>query len=248
MCTTPDISLHSEADEADKVHTSKDSVQSNEEREGDVNVDNQHENSVPQSDVETGDGDNTNNPIELDVLAEPDIETGNDDDNQNNPKEHDFLARDDVVNTVDDNVGSENLQDAAQPDIEKGSNGDETGTIEDDNITEGLASSYAKKLSKISDVSNDDLLILPRRVSPQPDSVPNTCAICFESYKPGDTVAWSNNRQCIHAFHLDCVLEYLVLVKGRRVPCPTCRQTFTTFSIKKSNSKPKTTHAVHHHR
>ena len=226
LCTTPNISLQSEDDDDNKVHANsqsgKDAAQSDIEKEGDDNANNQLEQSVGESDTEAGGGDNVNNSNEQELLAQPDEE-----------------------NDGNDIMDSQNRQDEAQPDIEEGGDGDETGILED---TITGVSSYAKKLSMVSDVSNDDLLMLPRRVSPQPDTVPNTCAICFESYKPGDTVAWSNNRQCIHAFHLDCVLEYLVLVKSnRRVPCPTCRQTFTTFSIKKSNPKQKSAqHGVHH--
>ena len=121
----------------------------------------------------------------------------------------------------------------------------EKGDCDEGEATSSVANKITKALSSyLSDAttsSTDGLLVLPRRVPPQTDSVPIMCAICFETYKPGDTVAWSNNNLCIHCFHLDCVIAYLVMVRGRRIPCPTCRQTFTTLTVtKKSKGKQST--------
>ena len=46
-----------------------------------------------------------------------------------------------------------------------------------------------------------------------------TCDICLLEYQVGDTVAWSPNVECIHAFHRDCILDWLV----RKPSCPNCR-------------------------
>jgi hypothetical protein len=73
------------------------------------------------------------------------------------------------------------------------------------------------------------LLVIPGRVSPQTETVPNFCAICLEAYEPGETVVWSRNPKCIHAFHQGCITACLVKVKdGRSTPCPMCRQDFTS--------------------
>jgi hypothetical protein len=72
--------------------------------------------------------------------------------------------------------------------------------------------------------SEDFLLVLPRRQSPQTDTVPNVCAICLDTYKQGDSVVWSCNKSCSHAFHQECLVNYLVKVDG--TPCPMCRQNF----------------------
>ncbi len=51
---------------------------------------------------------------------------------------------------------------------------------------------------------------------------PETCSICYESYKKGDDVAWSKNQNCLHAFHVDCILEWLM----ENDDCPICRENF----------------------
>ncbi|GAX19219.1 hypothetical protein FisN_4Lh196 [Fistulifera solaris] len=48
------------------------------------------------------------------------------------------------------------------------------------------------------------------------------CDICLLEYEPGDVVAWSHNLACNHAYHEDCVADWLV----RSLTCPSCRQDF----------------------
>jgi hypothetical protein len=62
---------------------------------------------------------------------------------------------------------------------------------------------------------------------PLPDwcDVPNLCAICLDSYQPGQLVVWSSG--CRHAFHQDCITHYLAKkMIGGESPCPSCRQKF----------------------
>jgi hypothetical protein len=55
--------------------------------------------------------------------------------------------------------------------------------------------------------------------------VHNVCAICLDSYQPGQVVAWSSG--CRHAFHQDCIAHYLAKkMIGGETPCPSCRQKF----------------------
>jgi len=54
--------------------------------------------------------------------------------------------------------------------------------------------------------------------------IPNSCAICLAVYSPGDDVAWSANLKCPHAFHEDCILQWLTV--KRRPTCPCCRRNF----------------------
>ena len=48
---------------------------------------------------------------------------------------------------------------------------------------------------------------------------PKSCPICLEEYKVGDEIAWSKNNECPHAFHLDCMINWLM----DHDECPLCR-------------------------
>ena len=50
------------------------------------------------------------------------------------------------------------------------------------------------------------------------------CDICLLEFEVGDDVAWSPNLDCIHSFHKDCVLDWLV----RKPTCPNCRHDYLT--------------------
>ena len=68
-------------------------------------------------------------------------------------------------------------------------------------------------------------------------SVSNLCAICLEEYHEGETIVWSSNKNCRHAFHRDCLASYLVMVKDTDTyPCPCCRQNFF-FDMEDANCK-----------
>jgi hypothetical protein len=71
-------------------------------------------------------------------------------------------------------------------------------------------------------------------------SVPNCCAICLSSYKVGEAVVWSTNEDCPHAFHQNCIVDYLVTVNGGKTPCPCCRQNFVCELSEKESPENKT--------
>ena len=48
------------------------------------------------------------------------------------------------------------------------------------------------------------------------------CDICLANFQVGSYVAWSKNANCRHAFHVDCVLDWLL----QQPTCPTCRQDY----------------------
>lgn len=85
------------------------------------------------------------------------------------------------------------------------------------------------------DAMDDTLLTLPPRASVMKDSsddqpsrtVPGGCAICLCPYRQGDTVTWSPQPSCLHAFHKECIIPWLV--KKNEPKCPCCRQDFCTI-------------------
>ena len=65
---------------------------------------------------------------------------------------------------------------------------------------------------------------------------PKSCPICLEEYKVGDEIAWSKNEECPHAFHFDCILEWLL----KHDECPLCRGDFLNAMEKENLAYPET--------
>lgn len=68
--------------------------------------------------------------------------------------------------------------------------------------------------------------------------IPGTCAICLNQYAIDDVVIWSPNRDCVHCFHEECIMSWLLRKSSKHRQCPCCRQSFvsstptTTMTIK----------------
>ncbi|GKY94525.1 hypothetical protein MPSEU_000418200 [Mayamaea pseudoterrestris] len=58
------------------------------------------------------------------------------------------------------------------------------------------------------------------------------CDICLGEYEEGDVVAWSKNVLCKHAFHLECISDWLI----RRPTCPSCRQDYIDIPASLKNA------------
>lgn len=86
------------------------------------------------------------------------------------------------------------------------------------------------------DIEESDLSYSPRLMIPKGESQfggkyeerSAKCAICFEEYSQGEMVVGSNNQQCPHVYHVDCILTWLSKSTGDKVNycCPVCRQLF----------------------
>ena len=61
-------------------------------------------------------------------------------------------------------------------------------------------------------------------------TVPICCAICLDVYGVGDSVVWASNDECSHAFHQNCVIEYLAKLNCIEMPCPCCQKKVCNLS------------------
>mmetsp|Transcript_13315 Transcript_13315/g.36797 ORF Transcript_13315/g.36797 Transcript_13315/m.36797 type:complete len:104 (-) Transcript_13315:3709-4020(-) len=84
-----------------------------------------------------------------------------------------------------------------------------------------------------SSIQNTGMLRLP---CANRAPVPNCCAVCLGSYDVGETVVWSSNEKCSHAFHQECILEWLIKMQPE-TPCPCCRQEFTDLEALRKEKK-----------
>lgn len=91
-----------------------------------------------------------------------------------------------------------------------------------------------------STTSNDHLLLtLPvKNEEGEVRRVSGHCAICIAEYTVGETVVWSTNNNCPHAYHENCILTWLARGKKR---CPICRKTFapTTINLQEVKDLPE---------
>ena len=74
--------------------------------------------------------------------------------------------------------------------------------------------------------------------------IPNCCAICLCAYDVGDSIVWSNNKDCIHAFHEECILDYLQ--RQKTTPCPCCRREFTDLLPKNEQNASRQERGASH--
>jgi hypothetical protein len=54
------------------------------------------------------------------------------------------------------------------------------------------------------------------------DRQPSFCDICLGDYEVGNEICWSPNKECIHHFHKDCCLDWLM----KSTKCPECRREY----------------------
>jgi Ring finger domain len=79
----------------------------------------------------------------------------------------------------------------------------------------------------------------PKNTTTIPRMVSSDCAICLDEYQVNDIVVWSCNKDCQHAFHQECILEWLNKIPDGGTPCPCCRQEFTDWETQRQLRKIK---------
>lgn len=109
-------------------------------------------------------------------------------------------------------------------------------TVEDDNLIKEDPSTIQKPShddleASMTSLNNNGQLRLPTS-----GVVPNCCAICLGDYEAGDEVVWSSNQECPHAFHKECILDWLIKMQPE-TPCPCCRQEFTDLETIRKEAK-----------
>lgn len=108
---------------------------------------------------------------------------------------------------------------------------EDEGQEEEHDIDKNLDISTVSILSNDIETGEPKELYLPHSKSSKSSTkqectqIPNCCAICLCSYDIGDTVIWSCNDDCNHAFHDECIIPWLV--KNQNGECPCCRRQFT---------------------
>jgi hypothetical protein len=81
--------------------------------------------------------------------------------------------------------------------------------------------------STMVEIPAPGLQLTPNAIQDPPNLrlVPNMCSICLCNYEIGSDIVWSSNSACDHAFHQDCIEQWLM--KQREGPlCPCCRRDF----------------------
>jgi len=53
-------------------------------------------------------------------------------------------------------------------------------------------------------------------------NIDESCDICLGNYEIGEEICWSLNEECVHAFHKECIIEWLL----RNPKCPCCRREY----------------------
>eukprot|EP00980_Cylindrotheca_fusiformis_P008136 scaffold1727_cov133-Cylindrotheca_fusiformis.AAC.39 len=124
-----------------------------------------------------------------------------------------------------------------------------TFAVKDKDITENTDGKTGDKKSTIHvdeelgavldhEVMDQSILQIPPGKPNGERTVPGGCAICLEPYKEGDSVAWSKEDTCKHAFHTECIIQWLA--KKEDPKCPCCRQDFCSIEPVRASGETRT--------
>lgn len=150
--------------------------------------------------------------------------------------EHDFASMASVElgspDAVESQTNTMNMKQDACMGVELGS-----PAIEESNVDENNTVTEEERAITMNAVETGAPgYIKLRLASGKKRTVPNCCAVCLCCYEEGETVVWSSNRACKHAFHEECVMKWLIKMQDG-TPCPCCRQEFTDVDKLKQRQK-----------
>lgn len=104
-----------------------------------------------------------------------------------------------------------------------------SSNLNDKDEDDSTYQSSCTDISLITSAEESTANMTTERTSEQPVS----CDICLMDYEVGDEICWSPNKECIHAFHKDCILDWLL----RNSKCPECRREYLPETNENNGSK-----------
>jgi len=137
-------------------------------------------------------------------------------------------------------------KEAEEKDIERGT------AIDIDESNSELRLPFARlESSTISNDPEEENPEIPDMEDSRKKTVPGVCAICLCAYEVGDRVTYSDGvstveseqdiesgtlsssssiSKCPHAFHTDCIVQWLAKKNDARPECPCCRRPFCSVA------------------
>lgn len=150
-----------------------------------------------------------------------------------------------------ENINTESDDKSTQED-KKREKEDEDDEGDEEDVERGIRSSKNSSTAEYMDENNAELRLPVSPLATDKNTrktVPAMCAICLGPYEVGDRVTYSPvvatstsegqeqdvetggssslpSRSCSHAFHTDCIVEWLAKKNDARPECPCCRRAF----------------------
>ena len=98
-----------------------------------------------------------------------------------------------------------------------------------------------QKKKSILELSINSISSLFEQNDSSNDHETNCCSICLGDYEEGDDICLSPNAQCKHAFHKDCMVQWLM--KHNR--CPICRNNYLLTNSDDNDSDANSSEFIH---
>ena len=169
------------------------------------------------------------------VLEEGDIINAKNSDNNVKSKRGDEYSQENKEQKSDRDESDDQGKD--EKDIEQGAAVD----MDETNTELRLPVPHLKCSTELNDPKQEDP---SEKNNTRNETVPGVCAICLCSYEVGDRVTYSQRAstslleqdveggasppvsRCPHAFHTDCIVQWLAKKNEARPECPCCRRSF----------------------